>query len=192
MGSDKGWPMGIIAARKTFSGVGRTRRPGVREPNGRLQRAPTAETAAEVVSIVLAQPHRRGDPDQRRRWAVGRLILDGRVRHRDHGPDLLERAAEIFAADYARYRATMDSRRPLAATSGGAGREMTTEEAEAVKARWAKVRRAVRDCGERVLSACDLAVLDDPQDERILAPWIILSLPAGLGALVEHYGLAPR
>lgn len=182
----------IAPSRTTFSGQGRPRNAGPRGPTGHLVRKIKKETEAQIVSIARAQPHRRGSDDNRRRWPVGRLVLDGKVKHQRFGPGKLERAAELYAADYARLRWILDSRRPLA-HSEGQGREPTPEDAVAVRKAWSNATRVLRDCGERVVKAMDYVVLDaaPEADERVFAPWIILSLPAGLSALAEHYGLDP-
>jgi hypothetical protein len=70
------------APRKSFSGRGRKARGLVplREGGGKLQRMAQVrqEAVADVVAIVLAQPHRRGVEDARSKWhlvtPVGRLI----------------------------------------------------------------------------------------------------------------------
>jgi len=113
---------------KTFSGVGRPRKAGPRDPNGRLVRPSTAETRAEIISIALRQPHRRGDRDQRRSILIGRLILDGAVRHGTLTNAQLFDAAERYAADYARFKRAVASRRPLAVADG---RAMTLDDPEA-------------------------------------------------------------
>lgn len=181
----------IAPSRTTFSGQGRPRS-GPREPNGRLIRPRKKEKEADVINIALAQPHRRGSLDNRRRWAIGRLVLDGVVKHSRFGPGKLERAAELYAADYARLRWILDSRRPLA-NAEGQGREPTPEDSVATRKAWSEASRVLRDCGERVVKAMDYVVLDaaPEADERTLAPWIILSLPSGLAALAAHYGLDP-
>jgi hypothetical protein len=184
-------------SRKTFSGngrPGRKRKDGPRQPNGQLRRVPEAETAAQIVAIALAQPHRRGDPDPRRHWPVGRLILDQVVKHSDLSPAVLERAASRYAADYSRLQRALASRRPLAVTDGGGGFEdpdMLEREHQHARWAWANVQRALRDAGERTVKACEMAILDlaPDFDEATLAQWIILSLPAGLGTLAKFYEL---
>jgi hypothetical protein len=195
--------MGLVMTRKTFSGGGRPRPMRPREPSGRLQRPSASETAADVVAVVLSQPHRRGDTAQGRRWAIGRLILDGAVKVRGIEASTLERAAEMYAADYARLRWVWDSKRPWLNSSGRLPPEPTEDDKERIEQAWGDVRRALRDsCGDhtrehreagaRTLKAAELAILDDPSDELVLAQWIVLSLPDALRALAVHYGLVGR
>jgi hypothetical protein len=198
--------MGLEMARmtrKTFSGGGRPRSMRPREPSGRLQRPSATETAAEVVAVVLSQPHRRGDTAQGRRWAIGRLILGGAVKVRGIEASTLERAAEMYAADYARLRWIMDSKRPWHHSTGPTPPEPTLDDKERIGRAWSDVRAALRDhyggqtkaeldAGGRLLKAVELAILDDPSDEHVLAQWIVLSLPDAMRALAVHYGLVGR
>lgn len=62
--------------------AGRARKAGARERNGRIQRPTTvaqieaaeAEQRRHEMSVVLAQPHRRGDEDQLCASALGRFV----------------------------------------------------------------------------------------------------------------------
>lgn len=183
----------IQPSRKTFSGVGRPRSTGARKPCGRLVQPTKAETIAQARSTVLNQPHRNGSTDQRRHWAIGRLILDGKVTSNLFGPDELEQAAVRVAADHKRVKRVMDSRNALASTSGGQAPDFTREQGEEIRAQWSKVSRALAGAGERCKSAVELAILDNPTiDEKILNPWIVLTLPASLDALCILYGLEKR
>jgi len=179
----------MVYKRRTFSGAGRPRSPGPREPSGRLQRPSKEETEAEIKALVLAQPHRQGDTRQGRRWAIGRLILDGKVSVRDVSPEALERAAESYAYAYSQLRWIMDSKRPWLKPSGPLPPEPTLEDRERVEKAWGDVNSALRGAGVPAHRAAEYVILDDPSDERVLASWIILSLPDALLALVRHYGL---
>lgn len=187
-----------IAVRKTFSGPGRPRKEGPRQPNGQLRRPPPNQQSADIIALVLDQPHRRGSRDQRRSTLIGRLVLDGIVRHdRIHRDQLIE-AADRFAADYARFQRAVASRRPLAVTGGKVlvpdDPERDEREYRAAGEAWASVRRALRDAGERAEKAAHAAILDAaPEAEaRSMAPWVVLSLPAALAALALYYGLSGR
>lgn len=65
----------------------RPRKPGLREPNGRLQRAPRPEREDEIMSVVIAQrakvmpsgTNRQALRDQRAETAFGRLLLTGAI-----------------------------------------------------------------------------------------------------------------
>ncbi|WP_210482726.1 hypothetical protein [Microvirga antarctica] len=182
--------MTIQTGRKTFSGAGRKRLAGPRYKNGDRVKKKSSEATAGNLAVVLAQPHRRGSTDQRRHLPITRLIMDGKVKHSRLSAHDLERAAELYRKAYANWRWVMDCRRPLAKMTGGSG-EPTAAEADVFKAGWERVTRALRACGTRVEKAIDAAVLKDDPDfpEDAYAPWIILSLPQGLEAIADHYGL---
>lgn len=158
----------------------------IRETNGRRQRAKTPP----VEIVVLSQPHRIGPTamDQRRENALGRLLLDGRVKHPRYDVSTLYRAGEMFADTYAAMQAVLDSRRPYAVVTGSR-REIDAEEAAQIQRRWQDANRALRDAGAIPKAAVEVVVIDRPLDERVLAHWITLSLGTGLAALATHYGL---
>jgi hypothetical protein len=164
-----------------------------REPNGKLQRAPKEEREADIIAVALNNPQRRGSRDDRRRWAIGRLILDGKVVRNDITPGILEYAAELYSKQYSQLQWLIDSRRPLAKGQFRNVPEPTVEDRDRIERAWADTKRAVRDA-ERAASmplgdALVKAILDNPEHEDDLARWIILSLPAALAALVRHYEL---
>lgn len=177
------------AGRKTFSGTGRkSLLPKPRQPNGRHR----AESVGEIKGVVLNQPHRKGDIAWDRATAIGRLILDGTVKHNSHTADILIRAANMYAQAFAGYRWALDSRRPL--TTGGTPRIYGTaeDEAEAVNAalrKWADVDRAVRECGTMIEKAMQFAILDAPGEDWTAPFWVVHSLPRGLKAVVDFFGL---
>lgn len=188
--------------RKTFSGNngkrgGRPRKDGPRDAAGRLKRLSEAELARAIQATVIAQPHRRGSDDPRRHWPIGRLILDGKVGHSSLSADVLERAAQRYASDYARLQRALASRRPLAVTGGKVLRpediEAEQKESDAARKAWADVSRELRHAGgERVEKACQFAILDALPDmaEDTLAAWVVLSLPLGLKVLSDFYRLS--
>jgi hypothetical protein len=158
----------------------------VREANGRRQR----DKPIPMESVVLAQPHRIGPTamDQRRENALGRLLLDGRVKHSRYDASTLYRAGEMFADAHAAMRLVLDSRRPYAVVTGSS-RDIDAEEAAQIQRRWQDANRALRDAGPIPKAAVEVVVIDRPLDERVLAHWIILTLGNGLAALAAHYGL---
>jgi hypothetical protein len=173
--------------RRTFSGGGKPRKAGPREPNGRLRPAPRAEREADIVAVVLAQPHRRGSGDDRRRWAIGRLILDGKVRAPGIASADLERAAEMYALAYADLRWVIDSRRPWA-TGGGRDRpEPTPDQDTAIRAHWSAIERVLRDAGRVARDAVEKAVLDDPSESWEAPFWITYGCGLALAALAKHF-----
>jgi len=166
--------------------------PRPREPSGRYQRD-QAESEAAILAVVLAQQHRNGSRDDRRRWPVGRLILDGRVARRGYLPADLERAAELYHSAYAELRWTMDSKRPWQLGSGGRARPCTPEDRARIERAWGDVTRVLRDCpsGPRVKQALDMLIISASPDfeERCVNTWIPDALSEGLAALVDHWGL---
>jgi hypothetical protein len=191
----------MTSPRQTFSGRGRRRRGLVplREPNGDYRRPPRKETVADVVSIALSQPHRRGIDDARSKWylesAVGRLIEAHPEWWGEFCPpkaSLLE-AAKRYSEDWSRYRsAVTNTRRPLAVTDGAtriddAERELK-ERRDAERA-WADVNRALRYQGEMYERACHFTICDHQPETWVPPFWIVVSMPRALRALIIHYGL---
>jgi len=189
----------MYSARKTVSGAGRPRKSGPRQPNGRLVQPTKTQTEAEVVELALWQPHRQGNRDQRLQSLIGRLVLgnalaippipaavvvDGLT------ADQLYDLAEKFQRDYQRCQAALASRRPLAVTGGGVQRPDPdpVREQKAIET-WAGVSRALRVHGDRVEKAMQFLIIDaaPDYDQRVVAPWIILSAPLGFRALAEWY-----
>lgn len=183
--------------RKTVSGAGRPRKAGPRHPCGKLIQPKPVEKEAEVIAFVLQQPHRRDAPvphDPHLVTLIGRLIEGGELLS-SLPKNILHDASKRFAADYGRYQRALLSRRPLAVTGG---RVLRAEDAEADEREYrsaceafAAAGRALRAAGDRVEKAADAAILHAAPEalSSTLAPWIKLSLPAGLAALVEHYRL---
>ncbi|HEV2557290.1 MAG TPA: hypothetical protein VGU45_01565 [Microvirga sp.] len=153
--------------------------------------------------MVLAQPHRQGDRDQRRTDVVWRLIVSGRVKHNDVSNNDLWRAFDLYLRAKRALSGPEASKRPFAVIDGGgasfwdADPAANTEEWEAmrdardlVKARFASAGRALRDCGAMVEKAVDAMTDAHPDmDERVVAFWIAHALPTGLAALAKHFGL---
>jgi hypothetical protein len=201
--------------------------PPRREPSGRLQRPKQRRVSetAQVISIALNQPHRRGrelPADWKLSTHVGRLIADGRVKVKrgdgsEIAPHVLYDAANRFLGAFRGEQWARSSKRPFVGTTPAstrmhvavyvpdegelvepnpAKRFYATEEDERIAMcrsidQWAIVSRVVRDCGERVNDAMIKAIIDGDtaQEDWIIPFWIVYSLPAGLAALVDYYGL---
>jgi hypothetical protein len=189
----------MTAPRKSFSGRGRKARGLVPlvEGTGRLVRPAREETVAEVVSIVLAQPHRRGfehGRDAHLGTPVGRMIeahpewWDKKQGRPPKKSFLL--AAEFYQKDWTRYQAAVTgTRRPLAVTDGGTRlddpeRELK-EHLDASRA-WTNARAVLRVEGDL---ACHITICDYREETWVPAEWIVRSLPIALRALIVHYGL---
>jgi hypothetical protein len=90
-----------------MSRAGRKRKPGYREPSGQLKR-PTVQQLAELERaardiekvVVLAQPHRRGNSDQRRSSPLGCFVIDHKLRDElyDAGNEYAALVRRLWAA----------------------------------------------------------------------------------------------
>lgn len=184
--------MSASSARRTISGANRARKSGPRHPCGKLVQRSTQEREADIIALVLKQPHRNGSLDQKTATLIGRLVSVKPVAVSVEGftPRQLYDLAERFLRDYQRFQAALASRHPLAVTGGGAlpPEPDPVAEQRAVD-QWAFVCRCLRVHGERIERAMIAAVVDaaPDMDQRILAPWIVLSLPLGFRALAEAY-----
>jgi hypothetical protein len=181
---------------KTFSGNEARRKQRLtprREPSGKLQREPQEERTAEIVAIVLAQPHRRGSTDDRRATPLGRLILDGKIAGMALGLTVEElfRAAEQYAEARARERRAIDVQRawacnPDARTPG----ELSPEKVAEWRREWGDVRRALRDAGPMAVDAIHAVLAEDLHpdfEERSFAFWVKYGAGVGLAALARYF-----
>jgi hypothetical protein len=191
----------MMALRKSFSGRRRKAKGLVPlvEGTGRVVRPPKQETVADVVSIVLAQPHRRGFEDARSKWhlesAVGRLIEAHPEWWGKFCPpkaSFLE-AAKRYSEDWNRYRsAVTNTRRPLAVTDGGTridDPERELKERRDAERAWADVNRALRYQGEIYERACHFTICDHQPEDWTQPIWLVVSMPIALRVLIQHYGL---
>jgi hypothetical protein len=193
----------MMALRKSFSGRGRKAKGLVPlvEGTGRVVRPPREETVAEVVSIVLAQPHRRGfehGRDSHLGTTVGRLI-EAHPEWWGKGcppkASFLE-AARRYQKDWTSYQAAVTgTRRPLAVTDGGTrldDPEREMKERRDAERTWADAGRALRGLaydGERVERACHFVICDHLPETWVAPYWVEMSMPIALRALIQHYGL---
>jgi hypothetical protein len=163
----------------------------LREKSGKLQREPVEERTAEIVAVVLAQPHRRGEADDRRSTPIGRLILDKRVAHAGLTIEELFRAAEQYTEARSRERRAIDVQRawacnPDARTPG----ELSPEKADEWRREWGDVRRALRDAGEMAQKAIHTVLAEDlhpDYEERCFSFWVTHGAGLGLAALARHF-----
>jgi hypothetical protein len=179
-----------------FSGKKKRLAPVAREPNGRAQRLPADERRSGTRSVVLNQPHRKGDdpkrPDPGRYMPIGRLIGDRRIRAPGLTPIGMRDAVEEYQRIHGNFRRALDSRRPLAVTGSGGGPDLTRSQADRYEDEYNAVRRVLRDAGLLIERAV-VHVLEDAQpsdDERAYAPWVLWGLGQGLAALMVHFGWA--
>lgn len=168
--------------------AGRKRKVASREANGRIQRPSKAERDAARLraeqgerSTVLAQPHRLGNYDQLCASALGRHVLDHRLRRE------LYDAGEEYAATTRRWRAAKGVPEPFITGGSGNGAGTTDEAVERLEVRLAAMRKYIAaESGERALATLDRVALDD------------MAIPSALGflvtgalmALAQHLGMA--
>lgn len=99
---------------------GRKRKVGKREASGKPQRAPAGERADAIRGVVLAQPHRRGNTDQRAESPWGRFCLRAGPGHRPLDREIYD-AGEQYAGLKRRWRAARGVPTDLRLGVGGSG-----------------------------------------------------------------------
>lgn len=179
------------SGRKSFSGSGRKRKAGPREPSGRVQRISTSERQADVIAVVLAQPHRLGSGDGWRETPLGRLLLDKRVHHSSASADELWRASCEYAQAFSNVRRVWDSRRPWAVSEGRIPADLSEEQRIKYERDWGDIQRALRDAGVMAQKAVEYLLQDAPphDEERTYAFWLTHGAGVGLAALARHFGI---
>jgi hypothetical protein len=160
-----------------------------REPSGKLQREPQEERTAEIVAIVLAQPHRRGSDDDRRHTPLGRLILDGKVKAAGVTPDELWRASLEYGQAFANMRRVWDSRRPWAVSEGRIPPDLSEKQRADYERAWGDCSRALRDAGVMAQKAVEFLLQDAGPDDEERCYGFHITHGAGLGllALARHF-----
>lgn len=186
------WSREVIPIRKRgaiWIMVGRTRKIGRREKNGRLARSYENPKAQ-----VAAQPHRMGVLAKYRDWPeaeseFGRLLLRGGITRSQYDAGI--RFTELCAAMCAVYDAPSPHPHAIDLTRVGVsrGREMPSEKAKAIITRYNKAFEVCMDVGRPALRAVkDHVVLDKPVGDFDA----LNALSRGLSKLVDHFGLDAR
>lgn len=168
--------------------------PPHREKNGRKQRPSAAEIAAaqkeaeanalhQVVGLVLNQPHRMGDNDQRLHCALGRMCKRLKLR------DELYRAGDEYAALVRRWLIAIGGIRPEGhKASGNSQEEITREIADKLTARLDEADAVLKRSGAYpwVRHIC----VDYPsQNVSELPPIAGAKARQGLFDLAVHFGM---
>jgi hypothetical protein len=170
--------------------VGRRRKAGKREPNGRIAR--TYENPKE---FVAAQPHRAILMKKQRELPeagsnFGRLMLMGKITPAQHEAGLQ------YASLAARYRAVLQSP-PIHPTGldlmrvsgGGHDGDLPRDVAVTIKARYNAAYEACAAAGDRAQrSVKDHAIFD----RRVNDGFSLRLLITGLDRLVVHFGIDSR
>jgi hypothetical protein len=180
---------------KTFSGNEARRQQKkltpLREASGKLQREPQEERTAEIVAIVLAQPHRRGDGDDRRSTPIGRLILDRKVASPGVTIEELFRAVEQYTEARSRERRAIDAQRAWACNPDArTPQDLSPEKVAEWRREWGDVRRALRDAGEMAQRAIHAVLAEDlhpDTEERVYSFWVTHGTGVGLAALARYF-----
>jgi hypothetical protein len=169
--------------------VGRPRKIGKRERNGRI-----ARTYENPKAQVAAQPHRQSVPKQFREWPeaeseFGRLLLRGGVTRSQYDAGI--RFAELSVALCAVYDVpspyphAMD----LTRVRGAMGPGMPSEQARKIKDAYMAAFDASMEAGRVAHRAVkDHVVLDKPVGDLDS----LTALSRGLSRLVDHFGLDAR
>lgn len=183
--------------------MGRKRKPGNREPNGKpsrriadkqAQRTLEEQDAMHVVKSARQRVHGVNVADSGTELAgsvCGRLLLQGLITR----PQM--DAALAFADTYGTYARVMGlPRQPKAVAMGlptsGSGRDESPEQYARAKARWDDACRAIQEANYlhrngSLYAACDYLVLRDELHEHMLG-----DLRLALNALARHFGVDGR
>lgn len=168
--------------------VGRPRKIGKREKNGRVQRV-----HINPKDQVAAQPHRMGvilkfrdRPEAESEF--GRLMLNGKITVSQY------EAGKRYADLASRYRVVLDIP-PLHPTAmdfertGGRGGELPAHVARSIRREYDDAFCACGDAGNKAQRAVrDFAVFERVCPDR----YSLTLLISGLDRLVKHFGLDPR
>jgi hypothetical protein len=184
--------------------MGRQKKPGKREPNGKLsrrsedkqaRRSIDEQAAMSVAKEARQRVHGVAAKDSATELAgtvCGRLLLTGKLTPEQHD------AALAYQNTYATYQRAIDAPRPpkaveIGGSTGGSAHDMTRAQAERAVDRWEKAKAVLGglDAVQRgtavAYAACDYIVLQDKE-----LPHLIRHLRLGLDALARHYGLVTR
>jgi hypothetical protein len=200
--------------KKTFSG-GRGRKARglvpLREAGGRSQRPPKPEAMADVVSIAVAQPHRRNAENPKATelaMPVGRLIHSGlmcKQGPRSRQAEMLVDAAKRYAADFSGWQWASDSRRAWKNATWRAQRVFASQEEEDqavfdAERKWSNVEREIRftidamgnKIGDRCSGALQALVLNSQHEDWVAPQWVVFYGEIALNVLVKFYGLSDK
>ena len=168
--------------------VGRPRKTGKREPNGRI-----ARVYVNPKSQVASQPHRVGVPREYREWPeagseFGRMMLRKIITPAQY------EAGMLFAGLSVAFCAVYDIPSPhphamdLTRVGVSLGREMPPEKAIEIKKRYNRAFDTCADAGRKSQMAVkNCAVLDRKVDSFEMRD----GLRAGLDRLIHNFGIDP-
>ena len=139
---------GMTMARK-----GRKRKIVTREPNGRASRQ-IAQPQIFMEAVVLAQPHRKGNTDQRCATVLGHFCVRNKIRAE------LTDAGEEYGATVRRWRAAKGIPSPFHNEAAGSGRGPSDDTVATWQRRMLEMECAMMREGIRSLLAVKQLVLD--------------------------------
>lgn len=166
--------------------AGRKRRELItREPNGRPKR-PTVQQLEELQrqrfdfekAIVLSQPHRRGDSDQRRASPLGRFVLDNKLR-----PELYDAGNE-----YAGLVRRLWAAKGVPSDQKGAAGSTGLGPSDATVRGWERREEALRTALMRLSSQTFLNIRRITVEEREVKTEFYAEVVAGLMTLAVEMG----
>jgi hypothetical protein len=157
----------------------------LREPNGRPKR-PTVKQMEEQIRlrgdveklVVLMQPHRGGDSDQRRASALGRFVMDHKLR-----PELYDAGNE-----YAGLVRRLWAAKGVPSDQRGAAGSMGLGPSDATVRGWEKREEALRTALMRLSSQTFLNIRRITVEEREVKPEFNTEVIAGLMTLAVEMG----
>lgn len=166
--------------------MARKRKSGDRHPCGKRKQPSVAARAESIVSVVLAQPHRRGNTDQRAEGAWGRFCLRARLAREVYD------AGEEYASVKRRWRAAKGVPSTIRLGIGGSG----DGPSEATVMGWGRMLIRVEDGMARVNLAGYLAIRSAVFDQIdiggeyesaavVVAEWLAGALGRDVGKNVD-------
>lgn len=171
---------------------GRKPKPGLREPNGRLQR-PTTQAALNALAekarrreqaVVLAQPHRRGEASPLAESPLGRLCLRNKLKRE------LYDAGMQYGSIVASWRSAKGVPMATDRGSGQGGEGPSDEKVRRWQTRMIEIERAVtREGGIEALLTLRTLVLDEAEPGIERDAIAVLALEAAaieLGLMEEN------
>ena len=185
-----------IGATSTMARKGRIRKAGARFPGGKLK------PEADIRSVVLAQPHRRGLPvifdtsgrvatdkrlDQKAEDFLGNLSLINAITDQEYA------AGVKFRAVTAKYRTVISARDPLLNPPAGSGPGLSDYEAERRKEAYTEAMHALEMAGFADLAMPrllpKLTTIHIVIDNMPLRSGELRSFRCGLQALAKLWGI---
>jgi hypothetical protein len=168
--------------------VGRKRKIGARQPNGQLSRASKGQRSDRQQqaifkerAVVLAQPHRRGNPDQRCACAFGRFCMGAGFK-----PAVFD-AGEQYAAVVRRWRAARGVPTNVRLSEGrGTGEGPSAETVAAWRAQIIRCDAAMSAAHHDGFLSVKSMILDDMDcggDRAPAAALAVVALAVAIGAL---------